>query len=689
MWEQPPAAPPSAGADRSRSTLIALDVVLGLLPASLVAFLFEQVDDLSRYRPASVLLLSITGLGLLRGRWAAGTGAVAATGVVWWFLTPRERSFAFGDGSDALSLAVFVATEVGVFLLLVRVERARRRNAEARARSEALLDLVQAAAGASTTAETAAHVVGALAGSLGCRSAFATLGTDAADGSATVVAVAGYPGDGAGAWRNGPLQVAGDGPLALAIRAGDLRVARLGVDEPGSSDELRRHRAAGDLTVAWQPVIDVASGAAVAAVAVAWPTARPVPETVRTLVRTVASIAGLTLARIAADQAAERDRFRTAMDAMIDQVVLAHAIRDEAGEIVDFEFDFANEAARSATGRSLDRLVGRRARDLYPRWQASGLFERFATVVETGVPYVAERVPYHDRARDGREVDAFWNIQVVKVGDGYISASRDVTEVVEAERLAEEARAAAERERIAIELLQRAALPTALPRPDRLELGAQYRPAAARQPVGGDWYDAFALDDDTIALVIADVAGHGEEAAAFMLQVRSIFRAVALEHRDPAEVLAQVDRVLGRIEPDPHPFVTCCYATLASGTGELRWALAGHPPPLIVEGDGDAWFGSVPAGPPLASVPSRPPGGGCATLSPGSRVVLFTDGLVERRGEDLGVGLERLRREAIAAIDASAEELARRLAASVEAPEDDLAILCACLGPPPASPLIG
>jgi serine phosphatase RsbU (regulator of sigma subunit) len=686
MWEQPPAAPTSAGAHRARPTLIALDLVLGVIPASLMAFLFEQVDDLSRYRPASVLLLTITGLGLLRGRWAAGSAAVAATGVVWWFLTPRERSFRFGDGSDALSLAVFVATEVGVFLLLVRVERARSRNAEARARAEALLDLVQAEAGASTAAETAGQVVAALSGSLGCRSVFVAFGADAVAGSASVVAVGGYPDDGAHAWTGAALEPAGEGPLGTAVRTGDLCVARLHVDHEGQWEELRRHRAAGDVTVAWQPVLDVGSGTAIAAVAVGWPTARPVPETVRTLVQTVASIAGLALARIAADEAAERDRFRSAMDAMIDQVVLAHAIRGDDGAIVDFEVDFANEAALTATGRTLPELVGRRAGDLYPRWQASGLLERFATVVETGVPYVAERVPYHDRARDGRETDAFWNIQVVKVGDGYISASRDVTEMVEAERLAEEARAAAERERIAIELLQRAALPSTLPRTDGLDLGAQYRPAAARQPVGGDWYDAFALDGDTVALVIADVAGHGEEAAAFMLQVRSIFRAVALEHRDPGEVLAQVDRVLGRIESDPHPFVTCCYATIAPATGDLRWALAGHPPPLVVEPDGSAWFGSVAAGPPLASVPSRPPDSGRATLSPGASVVLFTDGLVERRGEDLDHGLERLRGIAATATDLGAEEQARRLADSVDAPEDDLAILCAHIAPPPPPP---
>ena len=176
---------------------------------------------------------------------------------------------------------------------------------------------------------------------------------------------------------------------------------------------------------------------------------------------------------------------------------------------------------------------------------------------------------------------------MVKVDDGYIAASKDVTEVVEAERMAEEARDLAQRERIAVDLLQRAALPGLLPKLDRVDLTAHYRAAAAHQPVGGDWYDAFALDPNTLALVIADVAGHGPEAAGTMVQVRNILRALARVDEDPGQVLARVDEVVQRMSDRGGPFVTCCYATLDATTGDLRWASAGHLPPIISRHGGE------------------------------------------------------------------------------------------------------
>jgi len=105
-------------------------------------------------------------------------------------------------------------------------------------------------------------------------------------------------------------------------------------------------------------------------------------------------------------------------------------------------------------------------------------------------------------------------------------------------------------ERISVDLLQRAALPKSMPDSVELSFGAHYRPAMRLQPVGGDWYDAFAVGDEAMALAIADVAGHGPDAASFMLQVRNILRAVAVEHRHPSEVLRRVNDIALSLEPD-------------------------------------------------------------------------------------------------------------------------------------------
>jgi serine phosphatase RsbU (regulator of sigma subunit) len=310
------------------------------------------------------------------------------------------------------------------------------------------------------------------------------------------------------------------------------------------------------------------------------------------------------------------------------------------------------------------------------------MFDRFRAVVETGEPWVVDRLHYHDRSAEGREVRGFWNLQVVKVGDGYIAASRDVTELVANERMAEAAREVAQRERIAVDLLQRAALPVHLPELAGVVLAAHYQPARRQQPVGGDWYDAFSLGDDLLALVIADVAGDGPEAASTMLQVRNILRAVAAEHEDPGRVLARVDEVLHRVSDRDSPFATCCYVTLDARSGCVRWASAGHLPPVVRRAGAAAELLPQEPGPPLASLGGRPFPVASTWLQPGDQFLLYTDGLVERRGEVIDVGLRRLLRQVDAAPAGASADLVRHLADSLDGPSDDTAILCATIEPP-------
>ena len=552
-----------------------------------------------------------------------------------------------------------------------------------RRRSALLLRLSRAIAGASTRQEVADSIAAILSEELRGRVTVIEASGDALE----VQATGGY--DDAGdkeRWSRLSTVDPASTLVGRAIASGTLTLTAI-EDAPDTAAEhdaeLALRRRAGDVTVAWQPVARTGATEATAAIGIAWPYRRVVTEHSRTLLQTVASITGLALSRIDLGERAAEDRFRTAMDAMIDQVLLCRSVRDDAGRIVDFEVEYANATALTSTGREEADIVGHRVCDLYPRWRSSGMFDRFRQVVETGEPLIAERTPYQDEATDGRRAAGYWNIQVVKVEDGYIAASRDVTALVEAERVADEARATAQRERIAVDLLQRAALPAVLPSQGALELGAHYRPAGDDRPVGGDWYDAFPLDDRTVGLVIADVAGHGQEAAAHMLQVRNIFRAVASERRHPDAVLAQVDRVLSLVALDRGPFVTCAYATLDTRTGELTWALAGHLAPIVATEDGGTVVGEVAPGPPLATWATQSYETCTATLGPGDAVVLYTDGLVERRGEVLDVGIERLRAAVERRGSTGPADLARALAEETSHPTDDIAVLVARMRPRP------
>ena len=193
--------------------------------------------------------------------------------------------------------------------------------------------------------------------------------------------------------------------------------------------------------------------------------------------------------------------------------------------------------------------------------------------------------------------------------------------------------------------LQAAALPPSLPVFDGVELAAGYRAATEGSQVGGDWYDAFALQTGRIALVVGDAAGHGWQAAAVMAQMRNALRAQLFDGAGPAAALTSLSSLLAAHEPDAFATIVC--VELDPMTGDATWASAGHPPPVLVRGDGTSAHLRGRPGPPIGWVESL--GGGAQpwpehglALRPSDRLVLFTDGLIERRGIDLDVGLAHL-----------------------------------------------
>lgn len=373
---------------------------------------------------------------------------------------------------------------------------------------------------------------------------------------------------------------------------------------------------------------------------------------------------------------AHQVEFRHALDAMLDDVAIGSAVRSGDGEIVDFLIEFVNSHSIGGAPRDPDTMLGRLVCEVYPHWRTSGMFDRIRDVVETGVPYRLDRMRYAEFVDDGDNYDGYWSLQVAKLGDGYIAAARNITELIAAEEAALALTLQEGAERTAIQLLQEAALPNALPEWSGVRIAAVYEPADLLQPIGGDWYDVFAIDDERIALVIADVAGHGRRAAAFMVQVRNIFRALAIEHDAPGEVLIRSNNVTSRLNEIDGPFVTCTYAVLDVGARTLRWAQAGHFSPLIVHADGTSTYLEEHPGPPLALSSDRLYQSSSVVLEAGDRVLMFTDGLVERRREHLDIGLARIAEVARENSALPPHKFVEALAGSVTDRFDDLALLC-------------
>lgn len=293
----------------------------------------------------------------------------------------------------------------------------------------------------------------------------------------------------------------------------------------------------------------------------------------------------------------EAPDFRAALDAMQDHVAIGRAIRRSDGSIEDFEILYMNAPTVDGAGRRPADLVGGRVRELFPAWERYGFFERFVHLVDVGEPLVVERFHYEDVTPEGVPMEGWWSVSAARLGDGYISATRDVTAAVRAERARHAEQRRQEQSRLAVELLQRASLPRSLPH-GRFEVGARYEPAMEGQPVGGDWYDAFELDEHRLGLVVGDVSGHGPEAAATMVQVRNALRAYAHEHPDPSTAVDHVDAMLAA-STEHELFATCIYGVLDAEAGTFSWANAGHLPPLLIGGtatllDGSELVGLAP-----------------------------------------------------------------------------------------------
>jgi PAS domain S-box-containing protein len=198
-----------------------------------------------------------------------------------------------------------------------------------------------------------------------------------------------------------------------------------------------------------------------------------------------------------------------------------------------------------------------------------------------------------------------------------------------------------EREHRIAETLQRSLLPDRLPRLPGLEVAARYQPAASESEVGGDWYDVIAMPAGRVGLVMGDVAGKGLAAASMVGRLRSAMRAYALEGHAPADVVDRLNQLVWSEVEDGH-MTTMVYVVIDPLEATVTWVNAGHLPPLAVTGDGIARFLDGPSSVPLGVMSYPSYEAAEVDLPLGGTVLLYTDGLVERPGELLDEGLDRL-----------------------------------------------
>ncbi|MGW2965052.1 SpoIIE family protein phosphatase [Streptomyces sp. NPDC001220] len=242
------------------------------------------------------------------------------------------------------------------------------------------------------------------------------------------------------------------------------------------------------------------------------------------------------------------------------------------------------------------------------------------------------------------------------------------------------------RERSAALTLQRTLLPQRVVQGTAIETASRYLPADVDNGVGGDWFDVIPLSGARTALVVGDVVGHGINAAATMGRLRTVVHALADLDLPPGELLSHLDDTVRRLaaedadsqDPTRVTGATCLYAVYDPITRKCTMAGAGHPPPAVIDPHGKVTFPDLPTGTPLGVGMGVPFEAVELELPEGSRIALYTDGLIESRDQDIDIGMKRLG-GALADPGQSLEGLCSSVLETVptQSPGDDVALLVA------------
>jgi serine phosphatase RsbU (regulator of sigma subunit)/CHASE3 domain sensor protein len=384
--------------------------------------------------------------------------------------------------------------------------------------------------------------------------------------------------------------------------------------------------------------------------------------------------------RIAGRQHAEAER------ALADSGVLTQAVIDATTDSI-----FAKDAegnhiiANRARGAALNRgdadvsVIGRSVDSFVEPGLAARIRIDDAAIVADGQErqvdeilqqpdgphvFLTTKSPLHDAS--GRVI-------------GVVGVARDVTE--ERALRADRERLYRVEHELATTLQQAMLGRNSLEDDDRLEICAKYQPAVTQMSVGGDWYDVVALTDGAVGLIAGDVVGHGIDSATVMGQLRSALAALAVSGRGPAAALEALDEFAFTI-PGARS-ATCVYAIVDPDRERLTYSCAGHMPPVLLEPDGAAQMLDHAQDPPLAATQrGRPRRTTTVEFPVGSMLLLYTDGLIERRSESIDHGFDRLVAEVDTRRDLAMAALCDELIAALlsgQNQRDDVAIVAARL----------
>jgi GAF domain-containing protein len=242
---------------------------------------------------------------------------------------------------------------------------------------------------------------------------------------------------------------------------------------------------------------------------------------------------------------------------------------------------------------------------------------------------------------------------------------------------------ASRHDRIVSRALQDAML-TRLPEPDHLHIAARYRTADLHDQVGGDWYDALLPPGGATTLIVGDVAGHDIAAATVMGQLRNLLRALAWERDDepPAALITRLDRVMAYLGLTTMTTLVVARIEQAAtdarqGLRTLRWSTAGHPVPVLIDADGHPRLLHQKADPPVGISCDRPRHDHVTRIGPDQTLLLYTDGLLETRGEDIDARHARLLEVLESVAGARLDEMLDLLLAGMvgDTPDDDVALI--------------
>jgi serine phosphatase RsbU (regulator of sigma subunit)/anti-sigma regulatory factor (Ser/Thr protein kinase) len=609
---------------------------------------------------------------------------------------------------DPATLAVVRRYADQAGLALEQLER-RRAEDEIAARADAtrrLQEVTASVSQATTSVDVGNTCLEHALASVGAEAGFVVLVE--ADGSKVVelVASAGYDDEELAAWRAAGLD--DDVPFARAIASREP-VWALSADEMSAFTGLQEVRAAGWVTVPLQT-----SRGARGALHLTLRRPRQLSEGEREWLQAMVLQCGQALERSDFYEEEQRLRLRAErlqrMTALLSNALtpadVGRVVVDEVASAVD-----ASVVVLAAVQEG--RVTGAVARNDGDQAAGSAAIERVlddetlgmrvlrgrkAALVELpdgkGSPYVADVIGTVGEGTlflvplvPGRHANGL----LVATWDHTRRLASEDRAIVEA--LAGQAAQALERsrhfesEQTIAETLQRSVLPVSLPRVEGVQLAARYLPGTAQLDVGGDWFDAIQLPDGQLGLVVGDVVGKGVQAAASMAQLRNAIRAFSVERLKPPSTLTRLSRLADEVLDTP--FATVVYLAIDPEKGIGRMSSAGHPPPVIAYPDGRVGLLEHARGLPLGTGISTKYRQETLELPAGTVIVLYTDGLVERRGRSIDDGLRDLQ---IAVLDAPKdpdrllEHILDRVVGSGER-GDDIALLAVRLLPVAPRPL--